>query len=841
MTGATVGPLVSVVIPVFNGADYLAQAIDSALGQTYPAIEVLVVDDGSTDDGATARVAARYEGRIRYFHQANGGVAAALNRGIAEMRGELFSWLSHDDLYLPRKVERQVAAWRAFGGDCVVVGDFATATTDGAPLRTVAASTTDLLARPLDALIDGTLNGCAMLVPRAVFDRIGRFDPGLPTTQDYHLWFRMAHRVPFVHVPSVDVLHRLHPGQGSRQPEHLDEAGQLYVHVLAAVPPRRMAAYAGSEPAFLARCRGRLQAYPGVAAHIDRRLNALCDEADLTLVLLDSGTDAAAAMRTVRGWRPRPRRVLRIDCGGGPLRRPTAGLVAVAEPARDGAEALALAGRAAGGEWIFFAAPARLPDIETVRTALLTQAAGDADIVPAGPAGDAASPLENLLVRRGVAGRLAATLAAGATLDPERLAAAGIVVARPLAAAVRPDLERALAGDDLVPFEGMGAEAGLLAALDARLGRERPRVLFLCHSGGGGTVVHLRGLTAALGRRIAPVIAYGGPDGRVRLSLTVAEDGRGVAFDVPRQHRALVRVLRRAGIRRVDIFHTHGFDAAAERLVADLDIPFDITLVDYHHVAHHPHLLTSQGRFCGDRRVAARDPLVLRSGPSALLVRAARAVAISRDVAHRTAAIAPGIPLVCAAHWARPPGDRRTVLPRPLDAASEPLRVLLVGTITPLKGRDVLAEAARIVRSGRLPIRFHVVGSVLPPPPLPDDVIAIRPAADLSRSQGAIAEIGAHLGWLPAQAPETWSYALTDLIAAGLPLAAGAIGAIPERCAGRPWTWLLPWDSTAGAWVDLFLRLHATALAEPPRWVPVDHLPPAEPFYPDRYLEPLAR
>lgn len=111
---------------------------------------------------------------------------------------------------------------------------------------TVAASTTDLLARPLDALIDGTLNGCAMLVPRAVFDRIGRVHWGLPTTQDYHLWFRMAHRVPFVHVPSVDVLHRLHPGQGSRQPEHLDEAGQLYVHVLAAVPPRRMAAYAGA-------------------------------------------------------------------------------------------------------------------------------------------------------------------------------------------------------------------------------------------------------------------------------------------------------------------------------------------------------------------------------------------------------------------------------------------------------------------------------------------------------------------------------------------------------------------------------------------------------------------
>lgn len=76
------------------------------------------------------------------------------------------------------------------------------------------------------------------------------------------------------------------------------------------------------------------------------------------------------------------------------------------------------------------------------------------------------------------------------------------------------------------------------------------------------------------------------------------------------------------------------------------------------------------------------------------------------------------------------------------------------------------------------------------------------------------------------------------MMEAGLPIAASAIGALIERCAGRPATWLLPWDSPADAWVDLFLRLHASGLALPPRWAPIDHLPPPKPFYPDRYLAP---
>src|SRR5258708_2119463 len=97
-------PLVSIVIPVFNGADFLREAIDSALAQTYPRKEIIVVNDGSTDGGATESITKAFGGKIRYFFKPNGHVASALNYGIANMAGDYFSWLSHDDMYYPNKI-----------------------------------------------------------------------------------------------------------------------------------------------------------------------------------------------------------------------------------------------------------------------------------------------------------------------------------------------------------------------------------------------------------------------------------------------------------------------------------------------------------------------------------------------------------------------------------------------------------------------------------------------------------------------------------------------------------------------------------------------------------------
>ena len=81
-------PLVSIVIPVYNGSNFLRDAIDSALAQTYPRVEVIVVNDGSTDGGATEAIAKSYGSRIRYFAKENGRVASAVNYGIANMNGD---------------------------------------------------------------------------------------------------------------------------------------------------------------------------------------------------------------------------------------------------------------------------------------------------------------------------------------------------------------------------------------------------------------------------------------------------------------------------------------------------------------------------------------------------------------------------------------------------------------------------------------------------------------------------------------------------------------------------------------------------------------------------------
>ena len=97
-------PLVSIIIPVFNGSDYLAEAIDSALNQTYTNIEILVINDGSNDLERTKSIAHLYGEKIRYFEKKNGGVSSALNLGIKEMKGEYFSWLSHDDNFNDTKI-----------------------------------------------------------------------------------------------------------------------------------------------------------------------------------------------------------------------------------------------------------------------------------------------------------------------------------------------------------------------------------------------------------------------------------------------------------------------------------------------------------------------------------------------------------------------------------------------------------------------------------------------------------------------------------------------------------------------------------------------------------------
>ncbi len=221
--GANVNrPLVSIIIPVYNGANYMKDAIDSALKQDYDNIEVLLVNDGSCDDGATEAIALSYGDRIRYISKENGGVSSALNLGIKHMRGDYFSWLSHDDLYTPEKVRVQVEALLA-GKDCNMLSLCGSYQIDKTGKRLSDANgrsrfndgeVVEWRAVLADLLLHGSFNGCALLIPRRVFDDCGLFHEGLRFSQDYLMWLSIFLKgYSLLYVANEAVANRVHDGQ----------------------------------------------------------------------------------------------------------------------------------------------------------------------------------------------------------------------------------------------------------------------------------------------------------------------------------------------------------------------------------------------------------------------------------------------------------------------------------------------------------------------------------------------------------------------------------------------------------------------------------------------------
>ena len=216
----TTPPLVSIIIPVYNGSNYLQQAIDSALAQTYDSCEVIVVNDGSTDNGATETIAKSYGDRIKYLYKPNGGVATAVNAGIRLASGEYISWLSHDDMYLPHKVERQIKFLSSLASaDVILYSDYEAVDAEDCLIRTVkldVANKGDSRQAFLLLLFDASVHGCSLLLPKRCFTEVGFFDEHLRTTQDYDLWFKLLKNgYEFVHMPEVLIVTRWHNERGS--------------------------------------------------------------------------------------------------------------------------------------------------------------------------------------------------------------------------------------------------------------------------------------------------------------------------------------------------------------------------------------------------------------------------------------------------------------------------------------------------------------------------------------------------------------------------------------------------------------------------------------------------
>ena len=220
--------LVSVVVPCYRGAKYLRAAVESCLRQTYPHVEVIVVDDRSPDRDAeiAAEIAAR-DPRVRVVRrEANGGICRALNSGYEVAHGEFFTRLAQDDLFREDALDILVRTLRATPAAGLAYADMQLIDENGAviqPMRT---------APPERALLPANRVGLCVMWRRAAWDAVGPFDPKFDLCDDYEFFLRLSRNFPLVRAEGeAPFFFRYHAEQGSRTKERAHDLARARVHL----------------------------------------------------------------------------------------------------------------------------------------------------------------------------------------------------------------------------------------------------------------------------------------------------------------------------------------------------------------------------------------------------------------------------------------------------------------------------------------------------------------------------------------------------------------------------------------------------------------------------------
>lgn len=206
-------PLVSIVVPCFNQADYLAAAIESVLSQDYPTVELIVLDDGSTD--ATREVLQRYAGRFRFESHPNIGQAATLNKGWRMAKGGILSYLAADDIFAAHAVSASVRALLAHPDVVMTYGDFNLVDPSSRFIRRVRTPAFDYRTLAVDLVC---LPGPGVFFRRAAFEAAGPWNTSLRQIPDFEYWLRLGLQGPFLHLPEVLASYRVHDDSPSFAP-----------------------------------------------------------------------------------------------------------------------------------------------------------------------------------------------------------------------------------------------------------------------------------------------------------------------------------------------------------------------------------------------------------------------------------------------------------------------------------------------------------------------------------------------------------------------------------------------------------------------------------------------
>lgn len=234
-------PEISIIIPSYNSGKHLTETIDSILAQTFRDIELIVVDDGSSDQ--TPALVKTYGASVRLIEQPNAGVCVARNRGLSEASGRFICFMDHDDYWFPEKLQRQLEVFKTHPEAGVVYSSFIEwhADEDGQFPAPSSFAPTDS-PEAIDAEFSGwiyhlLLLDCWVLTSTAmiraeVLEKCGGFDATLPFSEDWDLWLRIAQAFPIFKLQRPTTLYRQHRQQGNRVVRDVDYRTRLLTHAV---------------------------------------------------------------------------------------------------------------------------------------------------------------------------------------------------------------------------------------------------------------------------------------------------------------------------------------------------------------------------------------------------------------------------------------------------------------------------------------------------------------------------------------------------------------------------------------------------------------------------------
>lgn len=226
--------MVSVVMPVYNSEKYLNESIDSVLNQTYKNIELIVIDDGSTDNSST--IVNQYANRLVYIKQDNKGVAAARNAGIAVSKGTYIAFIDSDDIWDKKKVEIQREILDRNPNIGLVYSDHATFDDNGIIFRNVAKGRG--MSRPsgdifFDLILCCLFQTSTVMVRRGLLEKVGLFNVDYRSGEDYDLWLRIASCSEVAYAPHVLAMYRQHPlSITNKKPEDSKENYEMPMEII---------------------------------------------------------------------------------------------------------------------------------------------------------------------------------------------------------------------------------------------------------------------------------------------------------------------------------------------------------------------------------------------------------------------------------------------------------------------------------------------------------------------------------------------------------------------------------------------------------------------------------